>query len=268
MGRRFFGLFIAAVVTLIAADRATALDIVDVSILYLEDHFDGVAGPTPFSLEVFVDGTDITGIDVTTPVGSTVANFSLSNIGGGEWEYESSGYVNAGALASDYNPGDYFFEFTGAGPVTDDITLSFNPTAPTGFIDVQDPAHDATGVATSPTVTWLDCSGCGGDILNMWVINTVTLNDEDFFETTDTNETTWNVGALLDANTLHELETGVVSGGVTTETTTGLDSLEYGAGWENVNYTEFTTVPEPNTALLLLLGLVGLARSGAAKPAA
>jgi hypothetical protein len=268
MARKSFGLFIAALVTLCATDRASALDIVDVSILYLEDRRNDVPGPTPFSLEVLVEGTDISDIDVTTPAGSGVASFSLVDEGGGEWEYSSSGYADSASLISDFNAGDYLFEFTGTGAEFDQITLTFDPTAPTDFIDVQDPAHGSTGVATSPTVTWLDCSGCGGDLINMWVINTFTGDDEDSFETTDTSETTWNVGAVLDGNTLHELETGIVSGGVTVETTDLLsDSFDYGPGWENVNITEFTTLPEPNTASLLLLGLLGLARLRAARRA-
>ena len=47
---------------------------------------------------------------------------------------------------------------------------------------------------------------------------------------------------------------------VTTETTGLLsDSLQYTAGWENIDITQFSTVPEPATGLSLLMGLVGLA---------
>jgi hypothetical protein len=249
-------------VLLLTATSARALDIVSIEFLFLEDRVNGVPGATPHMLEVEADGTNIDSINVTTPVGSTVTDFSLSyDSFSGDWEYESINYATTGALTTAYNTGDYIIDIIGdSGASTDQITLTFNPTQPSGFISGQSPSHGATGVSTSPTVTWNDCSSCGGNYINMWVINTVTGDDEDMFSTTDTSETTWNVGAVLDGNTLHELEVGIANRSVTTETTALLsDSLQYTAGWENIDITEFSTVPEPATGLSLLMGLVGLA---------
>lgn len=78
-------------------------------------------------------------------------------------------------------------------------------------------------------------SGCGGDILELWLINTTTGNDEDLFETTETSLTTSNVGAAIDPNTLHEFETAAVTARVTPETIDLLgDSFDYGSGGENL----------------------------------
>jgi len=53
---------------------------------------------------------------------------------------------------------------------------------------------------------------------------------------------------------------GIANRSVTNPSTTLLgDSLQYTAGWENIDVTEFSTVPEPATGLSLLMGLVGLA---------
>ena len=251
-----------ASVLLLTVTSARALDIVSIEFLFFEDRINGVPGATPYGLEVMASGTNIDSIDVTTPVGSTVIDFSLSfDVGEGEWEYFSADYATTGALTTAYNTGDYIIDIIGdAGSSVDQITLTFNPTQPSGYMSGQSPSHGATGVSTSPTVTWNDCSSCGGNFINMWVANTVTGNDEDTFSTTDTNETTWNVGAVLDGNTLHDLEVGIVNRLVTTETTVLLtDSLQYTAGWENIDITEFSTVPEPTTGLSLLMGLVGLA---------
>jgi hypothetical protein len=254
--------FTLSSVLLLTVTSARALDIVSIEFLFLEDRVAGVPGATPYMLEVEADGTNIDSIHVTTPVGSTVTDFWLSyDSFDGEWDYESINYASSGDLTNAYNTGNYIIDIIGdSGGSVDQIILNFDPTQPSGFISGQSPSHGATGVSTSPTVTWNDCSSCGGNYINMWVIDAMTGDDEDWFSTTDMSETTWNVAAVLDGNTLHELEVGIVNRSVTTETTSLLsDSLQYTAGWENIDMTEFTTVPEPATGLSLLMGLVGLA---------
>jgi hypothetical protein len=249
-------------VLLLTVTSARALDISSIELLFLEDRVNGVPGATPHMLEVQANGTNIDSIHVTTPGGSTIADFSLSfDSFGGDWEYDSVNYATAGELTTAYNTGEYIFDIIGdSGASVDQITLTFEPIQPSGYMSGQSPSHGATGISTSPTVTWNNCSACGGNYINMWVIDTNTWQDGDMFSTTDTGETTWNVGAVLAGNTLHELEVGIVNRLLTTEITDDLsDSLQYIAGWENVDITEFTTVPEPTTALSLLMGLVGLA---------
>ena len=137
-------------------------------------------------------------------------------------------YATTVLLTEGYNTGDYILDIVGdSGTSVDQITLTFNPSKPSGFISGQSPSHGATGISTSPTVTWNNCSSCGGNYINMWVIDTNTWQDVDMFITTDMNETAWNVGAVLDGNTLHELEVGIVNRLLTTETTNLLDSLQY-----------------------------------------
>ncbi len=242
----------------ITAPKASALNLENLIIGQMEDHFDGVSGPNPFGLEVLAFGTGISTITFSV---NGVGDNSLT-LDGDEWFFEDLGYASLAALRVPYATGNFWaFTFNEGLGDEDTVTINYNPNAmPTGLITGMSPAHGATAVPLNPTLTWDDCSACGADNESLMLIEMPLDQDVDFLRYVATSTTNWSPVALA-PGTLHEIEAalnGRDSGSGLTATVGG-DAFFYDGQTERINITSFTTVvPEPSTALLLGMGMVFL----------
>ena len=246
------------------------MDIAGVDVYWLHDRTDGVAGGTPYGIEIDVNGFEIDSVEVIAPGG--VGSFNLSPDGPGAFFIDlANSYGTFGALMADY-PGHavtpWVFNFTSANGAFDDDSFNviLNPTELTSFLDVQAPIHNQPITAT-PNVTWLDCSTCGGNMITTDLFDLVADTEVDSLATQTMTTTSWNPGGVIDTNNVHEIEAIIgdyshLSGffGNPQETTLGGDDFDFVAGYESINI--IVATPEPGTGLLVGLGLVSFSVLG------
>ncbi len=243
---------VAGLVVPSAADAA--LDIEAIFIDTAEDYLDGAAPPWDryWMEELEVVGTDITSVTVTPPGKDPVA----LEFDGEGWELEGSvQYGTLAALRADYPVGDYVFSFNGG---ADSVTVPYNPTAPSGIVDLSS-IHGRTDVPwQTPTLSWPAYAGTG-DTLRMLLFDPAVAGF-DLYENdppVDIGETSWTLPGDLAPSHAYELEVSVFAGSPTTLLTVESDEFIYYPVFENINIAEFST-PEPATIAFVVLGAVGL----------
>ena len=237
------------------ATGTNGLDIEEIVINTAEDYLNGAAPPYDryWMEDLAVFGTDITSVTVTPPGKSPVALV----FDGEDWGlFGSVQYATLAALRADYPVGDYLFSFNGG---ADSVTVSYNPTAPSGIVDLSS-LHGRTDVPwQTPTFTWPAYGGTG-DILDMWLVHPGTGSDLYESGPIDIGETSWTLPGDLAPSEAYELEVSIhaVQGGMPSMLqTVGADGFTYYPVFENINIVAFST-PEPVTLALLGLGAGGL----------
>ena len=223
------------------------------------------SSPYALNIDVMTSDPSVKGIRIFTPSGSGVTAIDLSAYGN-DWEYHSPyNYATLSELQAQYNSGTWSVQFLGDGAaIIDTASLSYNPVAPSGVPIITSPAADATGVALTPTFTW-NPDGCTGDALSMHI---QPVNGDDLYSLlADLLATQWTPGQL-DPSKAYEFHIGnytapgisIVDGqpqGAILSTSAGSNFM-YLPVCGNENDVTFTTVPEPNMLLLLLIGGIAL----------
>lgn len=234
------------------------LDIEEIFIDTAEDYLNGAAPPYNryWMEELAVVGTGITSVTVTPPGKDSVA----LDLDEGRWELEGNilQYATLALLRADYPVGNYVFSFNGG---DDSVTVWYDPTAPSGIVDLSS-IHGRTDVPwQTPTFSWPAYAGTGGDALGMWLFDPGA--GEDLYENAppiDIGETSWTLPGDLAPSAAYGLEVSVYAvqgGSPATLETVGYDEFTYYPVFENINIAEFST-PEPVTLALMGLGALGL----------
>jgi len=256
-------LAVTLVAGLVVPSVADALNIEEIFIDTAEDYLNGAAPPYDryWMEDLEVVGTGITSVTVTPPGKSPV---SLVFDGEG-WELSGNvQYATLAALRADYPVGDYLFSFNGG---ADSVTVPYDPTAPSGIVDLSS-IHGRTDVPwQTPTFSWPAYVGTG-DTLGMWLVDPGVGSD--LYDTPPPvaiGETSWTLPGDLEPSHAYELEVSVYAvqdGQPAPLETVGLDEFTYYPVFKNINIVEFST-PEPATLVLLGLGAVGLVASRRSK---
>lgn len=247
---------IAALVFAVAAPASALLSVDEVALGYNAFYVDGTLGSYAFEVEMFSNAQEVTAARIRLPDGSTWVD--LTDFGGGDWEVFAGGYASeADRNLAGYTTGTYRIEFTGTASETDFIDVLFAPTDPVGFGDITSHSDGQTGVSLNPTVSWT-CAGCVADSLGFFVTDQLTDNDVFSLENQPAGADSANPGPLLGL-TDYLLETELVEAAITPgAVTNGLRTVDYLEESFAVNTVSITTVPEPGTASLLAMGLVGM----------
>jgi len=231
-----FVLVTALAVMVLPANPGFALNIYEVLISVTEYRTDGVPDDTPYEFSARTGGWDITQVGMTTP-GGTV--YSLEARDQFNWGLSIEDYATLADLRAAFPTGSYTFTFNGG---TDSVTLSHNPTRPTGFANITYPVHDSNDVPLDPTLTWDDCTGHGSAL-------TMALADEEtgmvaLEMLADIALTAW-APVTLEPGREHSLEVAVFAGTAGqpyASQTVGSDDFGYYDLFENCNEVSFTTV--------------------------
>lgn len=222
----------------------------------------------PYKLEIELKTSDPTvkAIRVSTPAGSIIPTLDLEMPNVGDWHYRSPvQYTTLSDLQAQYKTGTWNVQFLGDGnTVIDSVSLTYDPVAPIGVPNITYPAVDATNVPLTPTFAWDHITGTS----NVLSTDIQATNGDDAYNTLmHPSSTEWTPGPL-DPLTEYQFNIGnyagdgisVVDGqpqGPTLLTDQG-GSFIYLAASGNEDEISFTTVPEPNTLSLLILGGITL----------
>jgi hypothetical protein len=224
------------------------------------------SNPYGMQIDVMTSDSTVKNIRVLTPAGSIIPTLDLASNHGNDWNYRSpAAYATLSELQAQYKTGTWSVQFLGDGnAIIDSVSLAYNPVAPGGVPIITNSAIDATGVPLTPTFTWDPIVGTG-DALSMQVHPID--RDDTYNALMNLSATQWTPGQI-DPSTEYVFSIGnytadgvtVVNGqpqGPTLSTDQG-GSFAYLAIAGNENRVNFTTIPEPGTLLLLMLGGVTL----------
>lgn len=265
---RSLRLLIASFTIFLAPLPAWALDIGSVEMLWLQDSVDGTPIVNPFELEIVVNMNDSAGlaaVELVSPGSAGTVSLSLS---AGEWSINPrAGFASNTDLFTSFPSGaSYTLNFldgpsTGGGTVIDFFTITLSPIEVTDMLAITSPIHQSV-VPVGQSVNWTNCSACDGSSISGFLVDLGTDTDTDMFFTSDLNTVSWSPTGMLPA-TNYEFEMILASYThlLTTESSNLGDSFSFVSGFENLNLVTVTTVPEPGTASLLTLGLVGFGLS-------
>jgi hypothetical protein len=261
--------FCLVLITVCASYRVAAGVTLDsILISTNRDWENNVPESNPYTLEIELRTSDptIKAISVSTPAGSIITTLDLETPNVGDWHYHSPAqYATLSDLQAQYKTGTWNVQFLGdSNVVLDSVSLTYNPVAPIGVPNITSPAVDATNVPLTPTFTWDHITGTS----NVLSTDLELTNGEGAYNTLmDPSSTQWTPGPL---NSLTEYQfrignyagdgISVVDGqpqGPTLSTLQG-GSFTYLAASGNEDMVSFTTVPEPNTLSLLILGGITL----------
>ncbi len=224
-----------------------------------------LAQSSPFALNIDVMTSDpsVKAVRIYTPSGSGISMFDLSAYGN-DWEYHSPDNYATLSVAGAIQARNLERSILGRrAAIINTASLAYNPVAPTGVPMITSPAIDATGVSLTPTFTWN--AAITGDALSMHV---QPVNGDDLYGLlADLSSTQWTPGQF-DPSKAYEFDIGnytapgvsIVGGqlqGPTLLTAQG-SSFMYLPVCGNENTVNFTTAPEPNMLLLLLIGGIAL----------
>jgi len=224
--------------------------------IFIDTVVDYLNGAAPswdrYWIEIEVIGTDIASVTMTPPGKPSVA----LGFDGEDWGLNVQ-YATLGALRTDYPVGDYLFSFTGS---DDSVTVPYDPTAPSGIVDLSS-IHGRTDVPwQTPTFGWPAYVGTG-DALGMNLVDPGVGDDLYENAPVDIGETSWTLPGDLAPSQAYELEVSVfvIEGGWPPATlkTVGEHEFTYYPLFSNANIVEFST-PEPATVVLMGLGAAGL----------
>jgi hypothetical protein len=254
-----------------AASGGIVPDLVDfVEILKGVDRNDGVVMPIePYFVEICVEGfvneAPVGTATVTLPGAQQPIAIPL-----GLANCLEGGFDTQQELDAAYPTGTYLFNFSKGGD-TDSLSLAFNETAPQAFPQIISPADEATGVDPDVDlqVSWslsaLSCPPTGsifdcGDGISLFL--GIQVPETEIFDSTNlaidaTSETV--PASALEPGIEYELEVETFTGGGSGTNTDMGDPVSTLTLFEDINVTQFTTLPEPGPAAL---GLVGLGAVG------
>jgi hypothetical protein len=248
----------------VPARQASALDVDKVLVYQGTDRHAGAVTDYFFGIEVL--GTGVADITVTNDCTPTVYN--LTNWGGNHWGISRESFGTGPLLLAAHPvPNNYrfFINQISPGKYQDNVALGFNQNIAGGYVNITYPLNNATGVPLNPTYTWDNAQGLGHGLF-MWVNKDNDAVYEKFPEL-DMTKMSWQPGPLA-SGTQYELEVAVgnwwnnLTGPLSTQTKGGDAFTYYGIRGQD-NRVDFTTIPEPVSAMLVgtaTLTLVGLRR--------
>ncbi|MHC4436123.1 MAG: hypothetical protein ACYS3S_02100 [Planctomycetota bacterium] len=213
-------------------------------------HSDGVADALPWKLEIWVylvDTGTLDHIDITAP-GDEEPFVTLTEDGPIRWgDFNSDPHPTLASLRSEFPEGVYIFEFyNSSGILLKTIELDYSdfPSGPTGPVSIIYPPHLATGISTTPTITWAPPPGDVGALI-MSLEDEVT--DVDIYEQVISSDygTSWTPGPLQPDNQ-YDLAISACavknwSGAEWPTDTVGDDTFSYLLMIEHLNETSFAT---------------------------
>ena len=228
-----FGIVMMSVILMLPVASDAALDIDTITLTVTEYRFGGVPDRDPYEFGGGVTGDDITAVTLTTP-GGVVYDLEAWSTNQYHWGF-SFDDLTLVQLQKRFPNGDYTFTLNG----TVSVTLTHNPTPPTGFANITNPVHNAINVSLNPTFTWDDCSAYGD------ALTTAVAEEEgDMISVVwlgDISETSWTVGPLK-PGLLHWLEVSVYTGTTpSSQSTANSDTFEYYDFFENCSGVYFLT---------------------------
>lgn len=233
LSKACFGMVVMSVILMmLPVDSDAALDIDTITLGVTEYRFGGVPDSDPYGFWGRVAGDDITAVTLTTP-GGVVYDLEAWSTNQYHWRvgFDDLTLVQ---LQKRFPNGDYTFTLNG----TVSVTLTHNPTPPTGFANITNPVHNAINVSLNPTFTWDDCSAYGDALM------TAVAEEGDIIDLVwlgDISETSWTVGPL-NPGVLHWLEVSVYTGTTpSSQSTNGSDTFEYYNFFENCSGVYFLT---------------------------
>ena len=264
-------LMAAAALILVPSKEAGAVDdnVSFVELFKLHERWDGIAFENPYEFEACVDGAGVTGATVTLPDDVTQVTLETDPDEHDYCYFEQ--FASATELDIAFPDGEYTFEiFIPGGSDFKTVDFSTTYSQPKAWLDVIEPDHDATNVPhdSDLDVTWdvemesmctvgVDCF----DGIAFFLHEDVTDEDVDEqFPLVDATGVTVLAEKLEPGKTYDiELETwnGFVDLSGTQETDLG-DAIDLVAIWEDLNMTEFTTVPEPAAVVMQISVLATL----------
>jgi hypothetical protein len=130
--------------------------------------------------------------------------------------------------------------------------------APGGIASGISPANGATGVSTTPTITWSAVPSEYGIAIHTEVRDI--LADHTVAEALpplSMSATSWPCPVTLDTETQYQLQVDVAQGSISTSTIDGTSFSVYSVYVYN-NSVYFTTTPEPASLATLAIGTLGL----------
>jgi hypothetical protein len=257
------GLMTAAVclgvAVLVGAQEASALNVQDIHVFEGTFLANGVA--QNYFWRASVGGTGLVNCTVT-PNYATGTNVALSYTAANDsWDVVQT-YATLGDLLTAHpNPCNnrFFFNQKPGGSYADNVLLGYNVNSVGGFVHITYPPNGATNVPLNPTCTWDNVMGVG-QRLGLWVnpgFNNVLENPatvalyEDWFDN-NMAKMSWLPGVLA-PGTKYEFEAAVfnLDGATNPLKTVAGDSFNYFGMRGTDNHVDFTTVPEPMSAMLV-----------------
>jgi len=270
---RGVGLSTAAVLLglalVVPAQEAAALDVQQIYVYQGTALTNGVVSNYFWGVHLTVSGLDNGVVQV-----QGLTSYPLSHYGGTNWGAGQTYATGAALLAAHPIPvnNTFFFNQKPGGSYVDNVILGYSNVNPAGgFAKITNPLHNATGVPINPLYTWDNVMGLG-QALGLWVnpdsknqvVNPGTVAVYDDMPELIT-KMSWQPGGLA-SGTQFEIEAVVFNyvGGMPLGfvTVKGDAGTYYGMRGMD-NHVDFTTIPEPMSAMLLgtaTLILVGVRR--------
>ena len=249
----------------------TAADIEFVELFKLVDRYDGALVSMPYEFEACVGGGGITGATITF-TGNPNPPYDLMSDPEGDDFCFSQEFGTAGELDTAFPNALYTFDIATIDGV-DSKTVDFNFTGPEGYLDVTAPADGAAGVdsGTDLPISWTlteKVAGCivggtCGDGIVFFLIDEFADQDVVIEQLAIDDPGTIVPAVDLVPDTDYGLEIETYNGVIDfsgSEVTTGGDPIEaFITIWEDINFIQVTTVPEPGALLQQFSGFAMLA---------
>jgi len=248
----------------------TAADIELLELFKLVDRYDGTLISMPYEIETCVGGGGVTGATITF-TGNPNPPFDLTQDPGEDNFCFSQAFDTVGELDTAFPNTLYTFDITTIDGV-DSKTVDFDFAEPEGYLEITAPVDGANVPYDSDlTVSWTlteKVAGCiaGGDCgdgIVFFLVDQATDEDvvEELLAIGDPGTTV--PAANLEPSTGYGLEIETYNGVIDfsgSEVTTGGDPIEaFITIWEDINFIQVTTVPEPGALLQQFSGFAMLA---------
>ncbi|HUW57201.1 MAG TPA: hypothetical protein VMZ92_11235, partial [Planctomycetota bacterium] len=158
-GRGLVTLTVALLLAL-PAQRALAVTIDDIVIVYGENRIDGAF--QCYGVSIYLEGAS--GItDAVVEQVDTGKKYSLTDGGGGFWGWDN--HFTSLATFQNLHPTDtqyhFYFNETTPGNYEDEVIVGYALRPLTVFANITYPLHNATGVPLDPVYTWDNIEGMG-----------------------------------------------------------------------------------------------------------
>jgi hypothetical protein len=241
------------------------LDVDRINIVQYKEFWDGTVETNPFGFKVWgVLGGNVTSVSMVDPHGDNHAlSYGDFGFGGGgqAWGFEDDGFADLTSLDASFGPGNYVFTFNGG---EDTVTIDYQYTQPSGPVNITYPANLQSNVPLDPTFTWDSALGLG-----LFQVAWLTEDPDGLDNIVDqvelfTTFNSWQPDPPLTPLTAHDFEISILTfhGNMMNNLQTDLrdDDFYYLGMFEYSNGVGFTTVPEPTTLGLLLIGGLAMLR--------
>ena len=239
-------------------------DIQSVEIITERDFYNGDTANSTYVQRFILKGAGISSVTVTPP--NNGSSFQIPTVdpgldnSGPNFELDVS-YNSLQALQAAYPQGSYTLSIANSNGGTDSVALKADANAPTSFAIPTSPLPLATGVSYSPAPTfhWNSVPSNTGSALGCEITDPTGFYKLAVTAPYDIGNTSWTPPNDLLPGTPYNFDLSVYqqgTDGFNQQTVNGNDFTYYGV-FGNTDITQFTTtttVPEPGSVALLLVG--------------